>query len=108
MSAKVLKHHIDLDVLKKYALITTMLFAILIGYILITMPGTGLWTGLMKAQNLTTILFVLVLASSIAGAVFHQSVNYKPRVRNAFAFVFSMSTLKFLGTILFFQLLGLS
>ena len=103
-----IKHAIDLNILKHYALATTVLFVLLATYAVILVIQYGFLESmhLTQVQKLSTIVFFLVLGSSLAGAIFHHLVHYRPRSRNAFAFVFSVSTLKFLGTLLAFQVLG--
>ncbi|MBK8502153.1 MAG: hypothetical protein IPL46_08075 [Saprospiraceae bacterium] len=103
-----IKHAIDLNILKHYALATTALFVLLATYAIFLIIQYGFLESmhLTQVQKLSTIVFLLVLGSSLAGAIFHHLVNYRPRSRNAFAFVFSVSTLKFLGTLLAFQILG--
>lgn len=102
------KHMVDLNILKRYALATTALFVLLATYAIYLIIQYGFLESmhLTQVQKLSTIVFLLVLGSSLAGALFHHLVNYQPRSRNAFAFVFSISTLKFLGTLLAFQILG--
>lgn len=99
---------VDLNILKHYALATTFLFILLATYALILMIQNGVLESmhLTQVQKLSTVLFFLVLGSSLAGTLFHHLVNYRPKSRNAFAFVFSVSTLKFAGTLLVFQVLG--
>jgi hypothetical protein len=103
-----IKHVIDLNILKQYALATTVLFMMLATYAVVLIVQNGFLESmhLTQVQKMSTIVFFLVLGSSLAGAIFHHLVNYRPKSRNAFAFVFSVSTLKFLGTLLAFQILG--
>ncbi|NND07295.1 MAG: hypothetical protein HKN87_13035 [Saprospiraceae bacterium] len=108
MSVVKIQQSLDLKVLKQYALITTGLFIVLLVYTLISLPPGGLFQALPESplQSMSTVLFILVLGSSLAGVVFNHTVKFRPRTRNAFAFVFSMSSLKFVGTLLAFQVLG--
>ncbi|MCB0688212.1 MAG: hypothetical protein KDC53_16860 [Saprospiraceae bacterium] len=103
------KNMIDLNILKHYALATTFLFVLLATYALVLVFQYGFLESmhLTQVQKLSTILFFLVLGTSLAGALFNHIVNYQPKSRNAFAFVFSVSSLKFLATLLAFQVLGL-
>lgn len=102
------KHMVDLNILKHYALATTVLFGLLATYALYLIIQNGFLESmhLTLVQKLSTVVFFMVLGSSLIGAVFHHAVQYRPRSRNAFAFVFSVSTLKFLATLLAFQILG--
>ena len=102
------KHMVDLNILKRYALATTFLFILLASYALLMILQNGFLEAmhLTQVQKLSTILFYLVLGSSFAGTLFHHLINYQPKSRNAFAFVFSVSSLKFVGTLLVFQILG--
>jgi len=104
-----LKQNIDLKILKHYALATTALFMMLGTYAIILISQYGFLESmhLTRVQTLSTVLFFMVLGSSLIGTVFHHLIHYQPRSRNAFAFVFAVSSLKFLGTLLVFQILGL-
>lgn len=108
MSVVKIQQALDLNILKQYAVVTTILFVMLALYTIVSLPAGGLFQALSETslQSMSTLLFILVLASSLLGAIFHHTIKFRPRTRNAFAFVFSMSTLKFLGTIVLFQVLG--
>lgn len=99
---------INLNILKHYALATTVLFILLATYAVFLFTQHGFFESmhLSLMQKLSTIVFFAVLGSSLIGTVFNHLINYQPRSRNAFAFVFSVSTLKFVGTLLAFQVLG--
>ena len=108
MSKAKYQHILDLNILKHYAWTTTSLFVGLLIYVLVSQPVEGLFAGFHfeSLQTYSLPIFLLVLATSLVGATFYQLVRYRPKRRNAFAFVFSMTALKFLGTLVVFQLLG--
>lgn len=102
------KNRLDVRILKHYAFGSTALFVLVLGYNFIGVIRDGFLHSmhLSQIQSMSMAIFILVLLSSLAGALFHHIIFYKPRARNAFALVFSFSTLKFLGTLLAFQFVG--
>lgn len=107
MSKKRYQHILEINILKHYAWGTTGLFVGLLLYLVLSNPLENFFGEIFQGLQFYSMpIFMGVLASSMAGAIFHQVVKYRPKSRNAFAFVFSMTSLKFLGTLVVFQLLG--
>ena len=97
---------LDTQILKSYAIGTTALFLALASYYLLGFNGTGLSSSvhLSTVQAFSLTLFMLVLISSIVGMAFHQLVSTERKARDTFAFIFSMSILKLVGSMIFFEL----
>ncbi len=96
---------LDRDILKTYAFWTTVLFAMLGIYYLVALPPEGFFRSVHIAtvQAYGMMLFVLVLISTVVGMIFHHLINPEQRARNTFAFIFSVSSLKFLASWLVFD-----
>ncbi len=92
---------LDTKILKNYAVVTTTLFCGLTLYYFIGQKSGLLSSAvhLMTVQAFSYMLVALVLISAIVGMAFHQIVSAELRSRNSFAFVFAVTALKFIGSL---------
>ncbi len=93
------------QILKHYAIASTVLFTLLMVFIVIKVPFDQ-WLSFSYLEHmewLSKVCLLTILGSSLMGVIFHHLVSSRQRARNTFAFVFSFTLIKFLGTLAFFQ-----
>lgn len=96
---------LDKKVIFTYSLITALLFFAIAVYYLVDAPQNGLGKAILmvEVQAYALFIFVLVCLSSIFGSIYYHLQKKKVR-RNTFAFVFSASMLKWVLSMLIFDL----
>jgi hypothetical protein len=104
---KHIKSTLDLNVLRFYAVSTTVFFSVLALANSFSVPMHELfsWNFFEKIQPWSLSLFVMVLASSLLGSWFYHWIKLRPPTRNAHVFVFATSAIKFGATLLFFHVI---
>ncbi|NND05141.1 MAG: hypothetical protein HKN87_02075 [Saprospiraceae bacterium] len=98
---------LDTKILKDYAVTSTGLFLLLLLYAACKTPIES-WLSpmsIVQLQSMGSLCLLMVLTSSILGMGFHHLVSSSIRARNTFAFVFTCTLLKFLGTLAFFSMI---
>lgn len=98
---------LDPNILKNYAVATTVLFVGLATYYLIGLNSANFSNAvhLMTVKAFSMTLLILVLISAIVGMAFHHLVSTEYRSRNTFAFIFALGAVKVVGSLLLFNLL---
>ncbi len=102
-----IKSSLEPIIIKRYGVYSTLIFAVATFIVALDYTVQELFSPMFKAEleRVGVVLFAVVLCSSIVGMLFHHWVSMKHRERNAFAFVFSFTSLKFLTAAILFQAL---
>lgn len=97
---------IEPRIIRNYAVASTFLFFIMTFIASLDNTLGELVSGVFVAEveSVSIFLFISVLISSIAGMLFHHIVSLQTATRNSFAFVFSFTSLKFLGALVVFNI----